>query len=146
MSIFDPAPPDDAKRMLAVFRMVAAFTFITFGTMKLFNLPPLPAGATPMTPWSEAWFAGVLETYGGALILFGWLTRPVAFILAGEMAVAYFQFASPVSFWPTSNMGIPAILYCFFFLYLVFSGAGAWSVDGMIAARRDADPARKVTP
>lgn len=146
MSIFDPAPPDDVNRMLAVFRIVAAGMFITFGTMKLFNFPPLPAVAPPITPWSEAWFGGVLETYGGALILFGWLTRPVAFVLAGEMAVAYFQFASPVSFWPTSNMGVPAALYCFFFLYLVFSGPGAWSVDGVIAARRESEAAREVTP
>lgn len=146
LSIFDPAPQSERDRMLAVFRIVAAGIFIISGTMKLFNFPPLPAGVPPITTFSEPWFAGVLETYGGPLILIGLFTRPVAFILAGEMAVAYFQFAFPMSYWPTANMGIPAILYCFFFLYLVFSGAGAWSVDAMIARRRRDDAARDVTP
>jgi putative oxidoreductase len=69
-------------------------------------------------------------------MLIGLFTRPVAFILCGEMAVAYFQGHYPQSFWPTTNMGAPAILYCFIYLYLVFAGAGAWSVDAMIARSR----------
>ena len=69
-------------------------------------------------------------------IVLGLFTRPVAFVLAGEMAVAYFQFHAPQSFFPTVNQGIPAILYCFLFLYLMVAGAGAWSIDAMIAARR----------
>jgi len=146
MSIFEPARGAWPGRMLGVFRIVAAAVFITSGTMKLFGFPPLPAGAPAITFLSEAWFAGVLEVVGGPLILVGLFTRPVAFILAGEMAVAYWQFAYPVSFWPTSNFGIPAILYCFFFLYLVFAGAGGWSLDGVIARRRGAEAAREVTP
>jgi putative oxidoreductase len=136
MSIFEPASPHWTNRMLAIFRVVAAAAFITSGTMKLFNFPPLPAGVPPITFLSEAWFAGILETFGGPLILVGLFTRPVAFILAGEMMVAYFQYAYPLSFWPTSNMGIPAIMYCFFFLYLVFAGPGDWSIDGLIARSR----------
>ena len=146
MSIFETADPRDTSRMLSVFRIVAAGVFITSGTMKLFNFPPLPAGAPPITFLSEPWFAGVLEVVGGPLILLGFFTRPVAFILAGEMAVAYWQFAFPVSPWPTSNFGIPAILYCFFFLYLVFAGPGVWSIDALIASRREAAHARKITP
>jgi putative oxidoreductase len=127
--------------MLSIFRIVAAAVFITSGTMKMFNFPPLPAGMPPIPLMSEAGVAGVLEVFGGTLILVGFLTRPVAFILAGEMAVAYFQFAFPVSFWPTVNQGIPAILYCFLFLYLVFAGAGEWSVDAAISrARRPVPP------
>ena len=146
MSIFEPAPESETSRMLSVFRIVAAAVFITSGTTKLFNLPPLPPIAPPITFLSEAWFAGVLETVLGPFILVGLFTRPIAFLLAGEMAVAYFQYAYPVSFWPTINFGIPAIMYCFFFLYLVFSGAGVWSVDAAIARRRAAAAARKVTP
>ncbi len=146
MSIFEPAPESETTRMLSVFRIVAAAVFISSGTMKLFNFPPLPQGVPPITFLSEPWFAGVLETVGGPLILVGLFTRPVAFILAGQMAVAYFQYAYPVSFWPTSNWGIPAIMYCFFFLYLVFAGPGEWSLDAAIARRRRASAARKVTP
>jgi putative oxidoreductase len=119
--------------MLSVLRIVAALVFITFGTMKLFNYPPLPKGMPPIALVSELGLAGSLEVVGGLLMLIGLFTRPVAFILSGEMAVAYFQFHYPQSFWPTENMGTPPILYCFIFLYLVFAGAGPWSVDAMIA-------------
>jgi putative oxidoreductase len=78
---------------------------------------------------SQVWIGGVLEVLGGALLLIGLCTRPVAFVLAGEMAVAYFQFHFPNSFWPTVNGGVPAALYCFIFLYLSAAGAGPWSVD-----------------
>lgn len=124
--------------MLSIFRIVAAAVFITSGTMKMFNFPPLPPGMPPIPLMSEAGLAGILEVFGGTLILVGFLTRPVAFILAGEMAVAYFQFASPVSFWPTVNQGIPAILYCFLFLYLMVAGGGEWSVDQAISRSRGA--------
>jgi len=76
---------------------------------------------------------GTFEVFGGLLMVIGLFTRPVAFLLSGEMAVAYFQFHYPRSFWPTENMGTPPILYCFIFLYLVFAGAGLCSVDTMIA-------------
>lgn len=146
MSIFEPASGEWPGRLLSVFRIVAAAVFISFGTMKLFGFPPMPAGAPAITFLSEAWFAGVLETIGGPLILLGWFTRPVAFVLAGEMAVAYFQYAFPLSFWPTSNFGVPAIMYCFFFLYLVAAGPGVWSVDALMASRRESAKARQVTP
>jgi putative oxidoreductase len=119
--------------MLSILRIVAGTVFITFGTMKLFNFPPLPQGMPPIPLISQLGLAGVLETVGGSLLILGLLTRPVSFVLAGEMAVAYFQGHFPRSFWPTTNMGTPAILYCFIFLYFVFAGAGPWSVDAMIA-------------
>jgi putative oxidoreductase len=111
--------------------------------MKLFGYPPMPPGAPPIAVMSQTWIGGLLEFFGGIAITIGLFTRPVAFVLAGEMAVAYFQFHYPQSFWPTSNMGTPAIMYCFFYLYLVFAGAGAWSVDEAIARRRGTlqDPA-----
>jgi putative oxidoreductase len=136
MSIFEPAPPPWPSRMLSILRIVAGLIFVTAGTMKLFNFPPMPPGMPPIQPMTQAWIGGVLETFGGLAIVLGFFTRPVAFILAGEMAVAYFQFHFPQSFWPTINMGQPAILYCFIFLYLVFAGPGIWSVDHMLSVRR----------
>jgi putative oxidoreductase len=122
--------------MLSILRIVAGLAFVTFGTMKVFNYPPLPTGMPPIPLMSQAGIGGLLETIGGPLIVLGLLTRPVAFVLAGEMAVAYFQFHFPQSFWPGLNMGIGAYLYCFVFLYLTFAGAGPWSIDAMIARRR----------
>jgi putative oxidoreductase len=122
--------------MLSIFRIVAGILFITFGTMKVFGHPPGPPGMPPFDPMTQTGIGGLLETLGGTLITLGLLTRPVAFILAGEMAVAYFQFHYPQSFFPTTNMGTPAIKYCLFFLYLVFAGAGVWSVDEAIRRRR----------
>jgi putative oxidoreductase len=133
MSIFEPARPPWPGRMLSVLRIISGLLFISFGTMKLFNYPPLPQGMPPIPLVSQMGLAGVLETFGGLLILIGLFTRPVSFVLAGEMAVAYFQGHYPQSFWPTTNMGAPAILYCFIFLYFVFAGAGTWSADAMIA-------------
>jgi len=128
-----------SSRMLSIFRIVAGLMFITFGTMKLFGYPPPPGGGTmpPIAMFSQTWIGAVLEVVGGTLITLGLFTRPVAFILAGEMAVAYFQFHQPQALFPTTNAGVPAVLYCFFFLYLVFAGAGAWSVDALVAHRRE---------
>ena len=128
--------------MLSIFRIVTGLIFLTNGTMKLFNYPPAPVVMPPLELMSEMGIGGLLETIGGVAIVIGFLTRPVAFVLAGEMAVAYFQFHAPQSFWPTTNNGIPAILDCFFFLYLMFAGAGVWSVDALIARR--AKPAQRV--
>ena len=136
MSIFEPAPPPWPGRMLAIFRIVAALVFMTAGTMILFGYPPSPVAMPPFSLVSQTSIGGILELIGGLLIVLGFLTRPVAFILAGEMAVAYFQFHAPQSFFPTVNQGIPAILYCFLFLYLMVAGAGAWSIDAMLAGRR----------
>ena len=118
--------------MLAVLRIVAGAVLMTYGTMKLFNNPPMPTGMPPIALMSTLGLAGALETFGGLAILLGFLTRPVAFILAGEMAVAYFQAHFPRSFFPSVNNGTPAVLYCFIFLYFVAAGAPLWSVDAMI--------------
>jgi putative oxidoreductase len=140
MSIFEASRSPWTGRMLSILRIVAGAVFITFGTMKVFNVPPLPAGMPPIPLMSEAGFAGMLEIIGGPLIVIGLLTRPVAFILAGEMAIAYFQGHFPQSFWPSVNMGTPAILYCFIYLYFVFAGAGPWSIDAMIARSKGGSP------
>ncbi len=119
-----------APHMQGVLRIVAAFMFILSGTMKLFAFPDgvPPDGGT--VPWvSQMGIGAILEVFGGGLILLGLFTRPVAFILSGEMAVAYFQFHFPQDFWPTMNGGIPAVLYCFVWLYFSAAGAGAWSLD-----------------
>ncbi len=142
MSIFAPSPSPWAGRMLSVFRVVAGLMFVSAGTMKLFGWPPPPPPA-PMPPipvLSQMWIGGLLEVVGGTLIVLGLLTRPTAFILAGEMAVAYFQFHQPLAFWPTTNNGVPAVMYCYFYLYVVFAGAGPWSLDALIARRRGEVP------
>lgn len=136
MSIFEPSRSPWRGRMLSILRIVAGAVFVSFGTMKLFNYPPLPAGMPPIQLMSQMGLAGTLEVVGGLLILIGLFVRPVSFVLAGEMAVAYFQGHFPHSFFPSVNMGTPAILYCFIYLYFVFAGAGPWSVDAMIARSR----------
>ncbi len=117
-------------RLLSVLRIVAASMFMQAGTMKLFAFPagiPPNGGTVPLL--SEMGVAGILETFGGALLLVGLFTRPVAFVLAGEMAVAHFQFSFPQGFWPILNGGIDAALYCFLWLYFSAVGAGRWSLD-----------------
>lgn len=114
-----------APQALAVLRIVTALLFIEHGTQKFFGFPaPFPA---PLDPLLTA--AGLLELVGGLMVLVGFFTRPVAFILAGQMAVAYWMFHAPSSVFPLVNMGEGAVLYCFVFLYLVFAGPGAWSVN-----------------
>ena len=122
---------------LGVLRIVAALLFIAHGTMKLFGYPPMPEGAGTVPLFSLFGLAGILETFGGLLLLIGLFTRPVAFLLSGEMAVAYWMVHAPQNFIPAVNGGDAAILYCFIFLYLVFAGPGAFSLD----ARRGAEPA-----
>jgi putative oxidoreductase len=131
MSIFESSTW--AGRMLSIYRIVAGLIFMTAGTTKLFSFPSAPPVQIHLL--SQAGFAGVLEVFGGLAIVLGLATRPVAFLLAGEMAVAYFQVHFPKSFFPTINGGMPAVLYCFFYLYLIFSGAGDWSIDAMISSR-----------
>ena len=121
-----------APRLLSVLRIMAGFMFMLAGTSKLFAFPVgmPPDGGTASFP-SQVWIGGVLEAFGGGLLLIGLFTRPVAFLLAGEMAVAYFQFHHPKAFWPTMNGGVPAALYCFVWLYISAAGAGPWSVDAL---------------
>jgi putative oxidoreductase len=116
-------------QLQSVLRIVAASIFILAGTTILFAFPAgMPNGVT-VPLMSEIWVGAVLELFGGALLLVGLFTRPVAFVLSGEMAVAYFQFHFPRSFWPTVNEGIPAVLYCFVWLYFSAAGPGPWSLD-----------------
>jgi putative oxidoreductase len=116
-----------APQFLALLRIIAALLFIAHGTSKLFGWPS--AGMQPPL-MSLFGLAAIIEAVGGILLVLGLFTRPVAFILAGEMAVAYFMAHSPKDFFPINNGGEAAVLFCFVFLYLVFSGPGAWSLDG----------------
>lgn len=126
---------------LAVLRVVLALLFMQHGLQKLLLFPaPSPHG-TP-GPWTIAWFAGWIEAVGGALVAVGLLTRAVAFVAAGEMAVAYWAVHAPVSFFPVLNEGDLPVLFCFVFLLFVFTGPGAWSLDGLLARR----PARSAPP
>jgi len=119
-----------APQLQSLLRIVAAFIFIPSGTMKLFAFPagiPPDGGTVPLM--SQMGIGAVLEVFGGGLMLIGLFTRPVAFILSGEMAVAYFQFHQPQGFWPIVNGGTDAVLYCFVWLYFSAAGAGPWSLD-----------------
>ncbi|ASY65350.1 hypothetical protein SJ05684_b43680 (plasmid) [Sinorhizobium sojae CCBAU 05684] len=109
---------------------MSALLFLKHGTQKLFNFPPAPE---PMQLSALFLVQGLIEVIGGILLAIGLFTRPVAFILSGNMAVAYFMAHAPQNFFPVLNQGDAAILYCFIFLYFFFAGGGAWSVD---AARR----------
>ena len=113
-------------------RVVAGLLFLQAGGMKLFGwFGGMPAGVTAPV-MSQVWIGGVLEFVGGLLVLLGLFTRPVAFILSGEMAVAYWQFHAPGGTWPIQNHGEPAVLLCFIFLYLAARGSGDWGLDALI--------------
>lgn len=113
----------------ALLRIVVALLFMEHGLAKLLHFPvPQPGVPDPLPPILLA--AAIIEVVGGALIALGLFTRLAAFICAGEMAIGYFMFHFPQSFWPIVNGGEAAILYCFVFLYFAAAGPGAWSVDG----------------
>ncbi len=121
-------PRSLAPALLSVLRIVTGLLFLEHGTGKLLGFPhglpfidKMPAGLL--------YFTGGMELVGGALIVLGLFTRPVAFILAGFMAAAYFMAHFPMSFFPAINMGEPAILFCFAFLYLAAAGPGPWAID-----------------
>ncbi len=116
-----------SPRLLSVLRIIAAFLIIQHGSQKLFSFPVLPPTAPPL--FSLIGLAGVLEFFGGLLILLGLFTRLSAFLLSGEMAVAYFMAHAPNGLWPLVNKGDPAVLFCFVFLYLAAAGGGPWSLD-----------------
>ena len=113
--------------MLSVLRVMTGALFLEHGTQKLFGFPT-PARAGPAL-LSLLGVQGALELIGGLLILLGLFTRPVAFLLAGDTAVAYFMSHAPRGFFPILNGGDAAILYCFVFLYLMLAGGGPWSLD-----------------
>jgi putative oxidoreductase len=129
---------DWSPELLSLLRIIVAFLFFQHGAAKWFAFPAavMPGGGVAAFG-SMPWIAAVIETIGGALLLVGLFTRPVAFVLAGEMAVAYFLgHASKNFLWPTLNGGEPAVFYCFTFLYFSAAGAGPWSLDALLARRR----------
>ena len=136
MSLLTPASPVWTSRLLAALRIVIGVVFIMAGSMKAFGFPPPPAVIPPMPvvpPMWELHLAAWLELTGGTFLIFGFLTRPAAFILSGEMAVAYWQVHNPVSPYLTASGGMPAAILCFTLLYMSAAGGGAWSIDGLIS-------------
>jgi len=115
--------------LLSVLRIVSGLLYLEHGTTKLFTFPVTQMFPHPPATLSFFWFAGILEVVGGILIALGLFTRPTAFVLSGQMAVAYFLVHAPQSFFPAVNMGDAAVLFCFIFLYFVAAGAGPWSLD-----------------
>ena len=124
-----------SPQLLSVLRIVTGFLFMAHGTQKWLDFPvPFPY---PISLWSLPGIAGMLELVGGALILVGLCTRPVAFVLSGLMAFAYFIGHAPRGFWPIVNRGELAALYSFLFLYFAAAGGGPWSAD-RLRGRQDA--------
>jgi putative oxidoreductase len=129
MSRFGTGTNAWAPRALGLLRIVTAFLFIQHGTAKLFHVPHIEM-MDGVQLVSLMGFAGVLEVVGGALLLLGLFTRPVAFVLSGEMAFAYFMQHAPNNLLPILNGGELAVQWCFLFLYFSAAGPGAFSVDG----------------
>jgi len=130
----------EKAKMISYFlmRVVAGLLFLQAGGMKMldwFGGIPAQFGGHPQA-FTQTWIGGWMELIGGALILIGLCTRPVAFLLSGEMAVAYFQFHQPKGFWPIQNHGEPAVLLCFIFLLFAAYGGGEWSLDSVICKKR----------
>lgn len=123
-----------APYAVAALRIVTALLFVMHGTSKILDLPHTSMSGPPM--WSLFWVAGVIELVGGTLVLIGLFTRWTSFILAGEMAIAYFMIHAQQSLLPMINHGEAAVLYCFIFLLLVATGAGRFSIDSIIARNR----------
>jgi putative oxidoreductase len=127
---------------IVLLRVMAGLLFMQAGGTKIldwFGGIPAQFGGHPRF-MSQIWIGGMLELVGGALVMVGLFTRPVAFILAGEMAVAYFQFHFPQGFWPAKSHGEAAVLFCFIFLFFAAHGAGAWSLDDLWRRRGRATP------
>lgn len=126
-------------------RLASGLMFMQAGGMKILRwFGGMPGGITA-SPWSQVWIGGMLELIGGALIMAGLFTRPVAFILSGEMAVAYWQFHAPNGGWPVQNNGVAAALYCFVFLFMAAYGSGEWSLQALLSRRSEGD-AQRDTP
>lgn len=126
-----------APHILSLLRLFAAGSFLSHGTMKIFSWPA--PFEYPMS--GLIYIAGLMEVVGGLLLAIGLATRPVAFVLSGLMAFAYFMAHAPQSFFPVLNGGEPSMLYCFLFLYIAAAGPGPWSVDATLARRADPRPA-----
>jgi putative oxidoreductase len=124
-----------APQVLSLLRFVAGLLFLSVGIAKYFGIPPVPmfANLPPLL-----WVQGMIELVGGTLMVLGLLTRPTAFILSGNMAVAYFYGHFPRSFFPVANNGSAAILFCFVFFYIFFAGPGPWSLDHRLGWERAA--------
>ncbi len=123
-----------SPRLLSILRMIAAVLLMQHGAQKLFAFP---AGTGPQPEiLSLAGIGGILEFFGGLLLLLGLFTRPVAFVLSGEMAVAYFLFHASQNVWPVLNHGELSVLFSFLFLYIAAAGGGAWSLDRLRASHR----------
>ncbi len=121
-------PQTFASALQSVLRIVTGLLFLEHGTGKLLGFPHgLPF--IDKMPTGLLYFTGTIELVGGLLIVLGLFTRPVAFVLSGFMAVAYFMAHVPMSFFPAINMGEPAVLFCFVFLYLAAAGPGPWAID-----------------
>jgi putative oxidoreductase len=119
-----------SPHLLSVLRIITALLFMLHGGQKLFGFPAPPGSEIAL--FSLMGLAGILEFFGGLFILLGLFTRPVAFLLSGQMAVAYFMAHAPEGFWPVLNHGELAVLYCFIFLYLSLAGGGPWSLDRVV--------------
>lgn len=128
MSSIDTLCQTWAPRLLSVLRIVVGLLFIEHGTSKFFAFPSGGETGT-VALFSLIGLSGVLELVGGALLTLGLFTRITAFILSGEMAVAYFTVHAPSNFFPLINHGEPAVFYCFLFLYMAAAGPGPWSID-----------------
>ncbi len=120
-----------SPQLLSLLRIVAALIFFEHGTQKLFGFPAAPENGYPEF-LSLFWWQGVIEVAGGWLLFLGFFTRFVAFILSGNMAVAYWMVHAPKSVYPALNGGDAAILYCFVFLYIAAAGGGPWSIDRLL--------------
>jgi putative oxidoreductase len=123
-----------APRVLAVLRIVTALLFLEHATMKFLQFPaPIPGVTYPLP--AIMLLAGAIEVIASVLIIIGFQTRIAAFVASGEMAAAYFMAHAPHGFWPALNMGEPAILFCFVFLYLAIQGGGGWALDNVGRSR-----------
>ena len=119
-------------RILSILRIVTGLLFLQHGLNKFFNFPPAATQRVYDLYTLSPGLAGILEVVGGSQLIVGLFTRPVAFILCGEMAFAYFMSHAPRAFYPYSNGGSLAVLYCFVFLYLWLAGGGEWSLDRIL--------------
>ena len=139
MSDYEPPEVDSfiyrySDEVLSILRIVTALLFMLHGTSKLLGFPPFPGEQPPI--FSLLWVGGAMEMIGGFLLIIGLFSRLAAFLLSGEMAVAYWMFHAPQSPFPLVNQGEAAILYCFIFLFIAAAGPGVWSVDAKFRGQR----------